>query len=118
MQTTLKNQTEVMDHRLVTYMARLAGRNPHRFCAPTGSQLRYAAWSNDDAAIRERLEYLASIGRITPATCTTGVRKEYGFIVLPRKLWEMERRKSQRAGSFRWTPADGQFLRACGIAWE
>jgi hypothetical protein len=121
METTLKQKLAdedfaIMDRRIINHLVMWACRKPGRFIAPTVSQMRYAAWSNNDELIRERLERLVAIGRIAPATRMVNGQQVYGFVVLPRRLWELERRRPEERA--RLTTGDAEFLRACGIAWE
>ncbi len=113
---TLK-QVEVADRKIATYLATLAGRNPERFCAPTIDGIRRAAaWAQPDDFIRERLEHLASIGRITPTVRTLHGRRVSGFTVLPRRLWERE--NGAPRGKAQLTSEDVEWLHCLLIRWD
>ena len=115
MQATLVNvrQPELLDHRLVVYLARLAGRHPEKFCVPTISQLRFAAWTNDDDLISERIDHLVEAGRIIPASRRIKGKIQDGFVVLPEKLWRATNRFSPQL-----TASDRAWLREIRVGWD
>jgi hypothetical protein len=102
------------DHRrLRSYLARIAGRSPSRFCSPSLIDLRFAVHANAEDTLRIMADLEAS-GEITPEVRNIGGKEIHGWVVYPATNRPTAPRKF--IGRPRYTAADCAFLAACGIA--
>jgi hypothetical protein len=107
---------DMVDQRVVTYLATIAGKHPRRFCSPKLASIRFAAaWAEPDDAIEQRLVRLCEIGRIERAVSKRNGELTHGFIVLPNKIWKLQQRAVLT--DLALTAYDSRFLRALRVAW-
>lgn len=111
-----ERRLQSIDRKITNYLAAIAGRHPHRFCAPRMDSIRFcAAWGMPDEFIEERLAHLVADGRIDQATDEVNGEMVDGFRVLPNRLFK-QAQETVASDKLNLTPGDREFLRDCGIS--
>jgi len=96
-----------VDQAIMKYLAKMGQKNAEHFAELRMDGIQWATgYKYEDEFLRERLDHLVQIKRITPAKCTFFGKEYVGYTCLSDRWWNPK---------LNITPDDKQFLRALHI---